>query len=84
MIRGSSVNIVTRLQSVRSGSSPDRGRDFSLRHRVHTGSGFTQLPIQWVGTRVFLAGVERPRREADHSPPSSAEGKGCPHGVVLN
>jgi len=28
-------------------SIPDRDRDFSLLHCVHTGSGATQPPIQW-------------------------------------
>jgi hypothetical protein len=34
----------------------------------------TQPPIQWVSGAVSL-GVKRPGREADHSPPSSAEVK---------
>jgi hypothetical protein len=34
----------------------------------------TQLPTQWVLGALSL-GVKRPRREADHSPPSSAEVK---------
>jgi hypothetical protein len=36
--------------------------------------GTTQPPIQWVPGALFLE-VKRPRREADHSPPSSAEVK---------
>jgi hypothetical protein len=32
----------------------------------------TQSPIQWVLGALSL-GVKRPRREADHSPPSSAK-----------
>jgi hypothetical protein len=53
----------------------------------------TEPPIQWVPGALFL-GVNRPGREADHSPPYSAEVKECvelylhspicPHGVVLN
>jgi len=35
-----------------------------------------QGPIQWV-PRAFSLGVKRPWREADHSPPSSAEIKEC-------
>jgi hypothetical protein len=35
-----------------------------------------QPPIQWVPEALSL-GVKRPRREADHSPPSSAEVKEC-------
>jgi hypothetical protein len=34
----------------------------------------TQPPIQWVPGALSL-GVKRPGREADHSPPSSAEVK---------
>jgi hypothetical protein len=37
-----------------------------------TALGHTQLPIQWV-TGTLSLGVKRARREADHSPPSSAE-----------
>jgi hypothetical protein len=37
-----------------------------------TALGPTQPPIQWVTGAVSL-GVKRPGREADHSPPSSAE-----------
>jgi len=36
--------------------------------------GPTQLPIQWV-TGALSLGVNRPWREADHSPPSNAEVK---------
>jgi hypothetical protein len=36
--------------------------------------GHTQPPIQWVQDALSL-GVKRPGREADHSPPSSAEVK---------
>jgi hypothetical protein len=36
----------------------------------------TQTPIQWVSGDISL-GVKRPGREADHSPPSSAEVKEC-------
>jgi hypothetical protein len=38
--------------------------------------GPTQPPIQWVPGSLSL-GVERLGREADHSPPSSAEVKEC-------
>jgi hypothetical protein len=53
----------------------------------------TQTPIQWVQGGLSL-GVKRPGREADHSPPTSAEVKECVepylhspirlHGVVLS
>jgi hypothetical protein len=55
--------------------------------------GPTQPPIQWVPGALSL-GVKRPEREADHSPPSSAEVKNAwsytttlpirLHGVVLS
>jgi hypothetical protein len=58
-----------------------------------TGLGPTQPPIQWV-PRALSLGVKRPGREADHSPPSSAEVKNawsytsipliCLHGLVLS
>jgi hypothetical protein len=39
-----------------------------------TALGPTQLPIQWV-PRALSLGVKRPEREADHSPPPSADVK---------
>jgi hypothetical protein len=58
-----------------------------------TALGPTQPPIQWVLGALSL-GVKRPRREADHSSPSSTEVKNAwsytptppirLHGVVLN
>jgi hypothetical protein len=39
-----------------------------------TAPGLTHLPIQWVPGALSLE-VKRPGREADHSPPSSAEVK---------
>jgi hypothetical protein len=41
-----------------------------------TALGPTQPPIQWVPGALSL-GVKRLGREADHSPPSSAEVKEC-------
>jgi hypothetical protein len=38
--------------------------------------GSTQPPMHWVPRAVSL-GVKWPGREADHSPPSSAEVKEC-------
>jgi hypothetical protein len=71
---------------------PAGAGNFSLHHRVQNGSGAHQPPIQWVPGALSL-GVKRPRREADHSPPSSAEVKNAwsytstppirLHGVVL-
>jgi hypothetical protein len=53
---------------------PARARDVSLHHNVQTGSGAIQPPIQWV-PGDFPLGLKRPKREADRSPPSSAEVK---------
>jgi hypothetical protein len=47
------------------------GMDFASPQRCET---FTQPPIQWEPGALSL-GVKRPGREADHSPPSSAEVK---------
>jgi len=45
--------------------------------------GPTQPPIQWVPAALTL-GVKRPGREADNSPPSSAEVRNARlHSVVL-
>jgi hypothetical protein len=38
--------------------------------------GPTQTPIQWIPGVLFLR-IKRPGREADHSPPFSAEFKEC-------
>jgi hypothetical protein len=55
-------------------------------------SGFSDLFLESLGTGCSFPGgtlgVKRPGREADHSPPSSAEVKECVelrlHGVVLS
>jgi hypothetical protein len=72
---------------------PEGGWEFSLHHRVQNGSGAHPASYT-MGTRRSFLGVKRPRREADHSPPSSAEVKNelsytfTPpirlHGVVLS
>jgi len=54
----------------------DRDRDFSVRHRVQTGSGAN--PTCVLG--ALFPGVKRPRSEADHSSPPSAEVK--MHGAI--
>jgi hypothetical protein len=47
---------------------------FSLHHRVR--KGCAAHPASYpLGTRGSFLGVKRPGREADHSPPSSAEVK---------
>jgi hypothetical protein len=63
-----------------SQNSQSPGRETKLLYVVlricttasRTALGPTQPPIQWVAGALSL-GVERPGREADHSPPSSAE-----------
>jgi hypothetical protein len=45
-------------------------------HRVQNGSGAHAVSYP-VGTRGSFRGVKWPGREADHSPPSSAEVKDC-------
>jgi hypothetical protein len=49
---------------------PRKGREFSLLHRVQTGSVAHLFNGYW-GT--FPRGLKRPGREADHSPPPNAE-----------
>jgi hypothetical protein len=51
---------------------PVGSRIFSTSSRPALGS--TQPPIQWVPGALSL-GIKRPGREADHSPPASAEVK---------
>jgi hypothetical protein len=53
---------------------PDRVKRFSLLHSVKTGSGAHPASCT-VGAVAFCLGVKLPRREADHSPPSSAKFK---------
>jgi hypothetical protein len=48
--------------------------NFSLHHRVQNGTG-THPASYPMGTRGFSLGLKRPGREADHTPPSSAEVK---------
>jgi hypothetical protein len=51
-----------------------QGLHFSLHHRIQTGS--EAHPASYpMGTRGSFSGEKRPGREADHSPPSSAEAK---------
>jgi hypothetical protein len=64
----SAVSIVTRLRAGLPGFSDG---SFSLRHRVQTDSEVYPVSSS-LGTRGSFAGGERPEREADHSPPSSA------------
>jgi hypothetical protein len=71
---------------------PAGSGNFSFHYRVKNGSG-DHLASYLMGTRGSLPGEKRPEREADHSPPSSAEVKNAwsytstppihLHGVVL-
>jgi hypothetical protein len=55
-------------------SSPGGGKDFLFSMPFRPALGPTQHPIQWV-PGAFSPGVERPGREADHSPSTSGEVK---------
>jgi hypothetical protein len=74
--RGSSVSIVSgyglddRAALVRS---PAGARDFSFNLCVQTGSGARQASCPMCTGGPFSGGKARSGREADHSPPSSAE-----------
>jgi hypothetical protein len=72
---------------------PAGAGNFSLHHRIQTGSEAHQLSYP-MGTRALSLGIKRPGREACQSPPSSAEVKNAwsytstpplrLHGVVLS
>jgi hypothetical protein len=72
---------------------PAGAGNFSVHHRVQTGLKPTQPPIQWVLGALSQV-IKRLRREAGHSPPSSAEVKNAwsytstppvrLHGIVLS
>jgi hypothetical protein len=53
---------------------PAGAGNFSLRHRVQNGAG-AHPAFYSVGTRGSFPGIKWSKREADHSPPSSAEVK---------
>jgi hypothetical protein len=58
-----------------SGSlSPDRVKKFSLLQIVQTGSGVHPISYK-MGTGGSFLGIKWQGREADHSPPTSAEVK---------
>jgi hypothetical protein len=70
---GGSVTIVSDYGLEGRGSISDRGRGFSSNLCVQTGSGAHPASYT-VGTAGFFpGGKSRPGRDADHSPPSSAE-----------
>jgi hypothetical protein len=72
---------------------PAGAGNFSLHHRVQNGSGAHPASYS-MGTRVSFPGGKAAGREADHSPPCSAEVKNAwsytttppirLHGVVLS
>jgi hypothetical protein len=72
---------------------PEEAGNFSLHHRVQTGSGAHPASYPMCAGNLPL-GVKRLRRKAVYSPPSSAEVKECVelylhspirlHGVVLS
>jgi hypothetical protein len=75
--RGSSGSRVSDYGLDDRGSIPDRGRGiFLLAPAFRPALVPTQPPVQWMGTGdPFPGGKVRPGRDADHSPPSSAEVK---------
>jgi hypothetical protein len=93
--RDSEVGIATSYGlDGRSGRSSSLGRvkNFLFSRSSRPALRATQPPIQWV-PGALSPGVKRPGREADHSPPTSAESRKCGsiqplpirlHGVVLN
>jgi hypothetical protein len=76
--RGGSVSVVTkqRARGVRFDSRQRQGRNVFFYHRVQTVSG-PHPSFHQIGVGDVLPGVKRLGREADHSPPSSAEVKEC-------
>jgi hypothetical protein len=75
--RDSSVGIALGYRLDDRGSTvwfPAGAENFSLHHRLQNGSG-THPASYPMGTRGSFPGVKRLGREADHSPPSSAEVK---------
>jgi hypothetical protein len=74
MCRDSSVGIATGYGLDDQGSSsPGRVKNFSHLHIIQTGSGVH--PTYKMGTESSFREVKRQGREADHSPPTSAEVK---------
>jgi len=55
--------------------NPARARDFPFPIIVHTSSAALQCPSYSMGPRVLTCGVEGPRVEATHLPPSTAKVK---------
>jgi hypothetical protein len=80
------------LRRLSSSGNYQQGKKYSQLYSVQTGSKYTQLRIQRTQDALSL-GEKRQEREADHSPPSTAEVKNggaipplpiCINGEVLN
>jgi hypothetical protein len=78
VVRG--VGIATDYGLDGMGKNPDRGKIFLSFTASSPALGPTQPPIQWISGAISL-GIKRPDREAEHSPPISAEDKNG--GVIL-
>jgi hypothetical protein len=77
MSRDGSVGIATGYWLNDQGggsSSPDRVKNFRFSISSRPALGYTQPPIKWL-PGALPRGVMRQGREADHSPPTSAEVK---------
>jgi hypothetical protein len=74
MSRGSLVDIATgyELDDRDRSSSPGRVNNFKFPTASRLALGSTQPPIQWV-PGPLSPGVKQQGREADHSPPTSAD-----------
>jgi hypothetical protein len=72
---GSSVSIVSDCGLDGRGSIPTEAEDFSSTLCVQTGSGAHPASYTLGTGGSFPGGKARPRRDADHSPPPSAEVK---------
>jgi hypothetical protein len=67
--------LATDWTTERSESSPGRVKNFHFSMSSRLALGSTQPPTQCVPGGGSFPGVKRPGREADHSPPTSAEVK---------
>jgi hypothetical protein len=71
--RDSSVSIMAKLRTGLPGFDSRKGQVlFLITIALRLGLRPNQPPIQWVAG-ALSSEVKRPRREADHSPPSSTE-----------
>jgi hypothetical protein len=70
--RGSEIGITTGWTTEGSEFESRQGQEFSLLHVVQTGSEVHTASYP-MGTGALFPGEKRLGREADHSPPTSAE-----------